>query len=249
LENFNIQTNAITVLPPKIKFSKIALNDKSFSNLIAQDLKIKNKKSVQYDNQNMLLSFYLESKTANLRDFELKQFSNYEQGIKSVVSYSNKFSAHYYAIIPLFVKKIDFSYFNSTTKKFVQISLPITIEEVLISTQGNLNPKKDNKFIFKDLIIILILTFLFVRYMLKRNLKRFIMFILPTLYFMSFFLPPETLQLEKGTKIYILPTSNSTLSKILNMSKETTVLYKKDKYTKILFKNQTTGWIKNDDNR
>jgi len=52
-------------------------------------------------------------------------------------------------------------------------------------------------------------------------------------------LPNQKINIPKGTKIYILPTSNSNIFKITNKVLEVEVLLKKENYIKILLPNGT----------
>jgi uncharacterized pyridoxamine 5'-phosphate oxidase family protein len=61
------------------------------------------------------------------------------------------------------------------------------------------------------------------------------------------FIPNSRIILPKDTKIYILPTSSSTIYKIVQKKSEVEVLIKKDKFIKVLFKNKNIGWVKKDD--
>jgi uncharacterized pyridoxamine 5'-phosphate oxidase family protein len=60
--------------------------------------------------------------------------------------------------------------------------------------------------------------------------------------------PNEKIVLEKNEKVYILPTQNSTVFKIVSEREEVEVLNKKDEFTKVLFTNKNIGWIKNESN-
>jgi hypothetical protein len=57
--------------------------------------------------------------------------------------------------------------------------------------------------------------------------------------------PNKTITVKNHTKVYILPTANSTVFKILKEEQKGQVLIKKEKFSKILFKNNSVGWIKN----
>ena len=53
--------------------------------------------------------------------------------------------------------------------------------------------------------------------------------------------------MEKDIKVYILPTNNSTVFKRLESKKIVEIINKNDSFFKVLFRNQSIGWIKKDD--
>jgi uncharacterized pyridoxamine 5'-phosphate oxidase family protein len=60
--------------------------------------------------------------------------------------------------------------------------------------------------------------------------------------------PNEKITLQKNEKVYILPTANSTVFKIVEHAEEVEVLNTKDDFTKVFFQNKNIGWVKNESN-
>ena len=240
----NTIVDFISIKPPKIKFEKIAVNQKLFSNVIASNLEINTIKTKQYTNNMLLSTINIEATNSNLEDIRLNKFE--EQGIKSLTDNQPHQNIYYYVMIPSHTKEIRFTYYNTIIKDFIMITLPITLEEDLVSTQTDLNPYNSSILIYKQysvviLLIIVIGLFIFT----KKNRYLFMMVILiSTITYL--FIPNKKIVLPTDTKIYILPTKHSTIYKITKNKELVEIINKKDQYIKVLFKNNSIGWIKDD---
>ncbi len=234
----------ISIKPPKIKFEKIALNQKLFSNIIASNLEINTIKTKQYTNSMLLSTINIEATNSNLEDMRLNEFN--DQGIKSLTDKAPYQNIYYYVMIPSHTKEIKFTYYNTILKDFVMITLPISLDEELVSTQTDLNPYNSSILIYKQfstLVILIIVIILFI--ITKQNKYLFIIVILISI-IGYLFIPNKKIIIPVNTKIYILPTKHSTVYKILENKELVEIINKKDKYIKVLFKNDNIGWIKDD---
>ena len=229
--------------PPLITYRKIAINQERYSNVIASDLNIKSVKTRQYSNNELLSVIEIEAKDSNLEDFYLTKYKN--QGIKDLKSYDNIQTLLFFVIIPSHLEFIKFDYYNSLDDQFITVEIPIVLKEELVSTQSDLNPYLDSfNFYQKVLLIIIIIIFLMIYYFKRRG-----KYLLIAIVFIGILIviaqPNETIVLKKNEKVYILPTSNSTVFKILQENEEVEVLNIKGKFTKVMFKNKNIGWVKN----
>ena len=234
----------ISINSPKIKFEKIAVNQKLFSRIIASNLEINTIKTKQYTNNILHSTINIQATNSNLEDMRLNSFD--DQGIKSLSDKPPHQNLYYYVMIPSHKKEIQFTYYNTILKDFILITLPITLEEELVSTQTDLNPYNSSILIYKQisvisLLIITILLFIFT----KRNKYLFIIVILISI-IGYLFIPNKKLIIQSGTKIYILPTKYSTVYKVLENKELVEIINKKENYLKVLFKNNNIGWIKDD---
>lgn len=217
---------------------------KYFSNIIAKSLNVKKYKATYFDDKNLIVVLEIEANESNLDNFKLKWVTR--DGIDSSVNNLPFHKIFYYAIIPDYVKKFDFTYFNSGKNKFEKISLPITVTDDKISTQIDLNPAESSLQIYKDsayVVIAIVLLLLFI----KRRRKTYLVLLLALI---ALFLynknPLNSVKIDKNKQIRILPTSKSTVFFTTNRTLYAQKLDEKDEYIKILLPNGKIGWIKDD---
>ncbi len=235
----------ISLTPPEIKFEKIAVDQKLFSNIIASNLEINTVKTKQYNNNILHTTINIEATNSNLADISIGDYK--EQGINSLTETLPHENLFYYVMIPSHTKEIKFTYYNNILKQFILITLPITLEEELVSTQTDLNPYESSVSIYKQygaivLFFIVLLLFLIT----KRNL--FVVMLVMTIALIGYlYIPNKKIVISSGKKVYILPTINSTVYRILDKNELVSVINVKDNYKKVLFKNENIGWIKDDE--
>ena len=232
----------ISIKPPKIKFERIAINQKLFSNIIASDLEIHTIKTKQYTNQLLLSTINIGAINSNLEDIKLNEFK--EQGIKSLTEKEHKQNLFYYVIIPHHTKEIKFTYYNTVLKDFVTIRLPIVLKEERVSTQTDLNPYSSNILIYKQVLTLVILSIIIILFLFKQR-RLYLIFIFMIIMLLGYlFIPNKKIVIPAKTKIYILPTQYSTIFRYSDYKELVEIINTKDNYIKVLFKNKNVGWIK-----
>jgi hypothetical protein len=237
-DSIKIDSETLEAKAPSI----IKLNGtKYFSKVIAKSLKIKKHKTTQFDDKSYIIVLEIEAEEANLNDFKLKWVIR--DGIDSSSSNLPYFKIFYYAIIPDFTKEFIFTYFDRDTNKFEKITIPIVVTDDKISTQIDLNPAQSSLQIYKDSIygiIALILIILFIR-------RRKVGYIIFLVLLIAFFIYDKNLfnsiKIDKGSQIQILPTKKSTIFYTTNRTLYAQKLGQKDSYIKILLPNGKIGWI------
>jgi hypothetical protein len=231
-------------LPPSapniIKLNKT----KEFSNVLAHELHIKKNKTSRFDDKNLFIVLEIEAKYSNLGDFKLSWVE--KDGIDTLdegLPYSKIF---YYAIIPNYIKKFDFTYFDILKNKFVKISIPIVISDDKVSTQDDLNPGDSSIQIYKDSAYgILTIVFLLLFIKKRRMIYMIFIFVLIALFIYGKN-PFNDMKVEKNTNVKILPTQKSTIFYVVPRTLYVQRLGTKDDYIKILLPNGKIGWIKDD---
>jgi len=237
----------ISIESPLIKYEKIAVNQKLFSKIIAKNLEILTVKTKQYNNNILHTTINLKATNGNLEDFILNSYSEEEQGINSLNDMYPIQNLYYYIMIPIHKKKIQFTYYNTESKSFVTITIPIILDEELVSTQTELNPYNSSILVYKQvlsgvLLLLCILLFIFKR---KNIYLYFITFFIIILAYL--FIPNKKILLKENTKVYILPTKNSTVFNSLKSKHIVEIVNEKTDFIKVLFNNESIGWIKKDD--
>lgn len=230
---------------PKIKFEKIAVNEELFSNIIAKDLQVLTVKTKQFDNNTLHSTINIEAVNSNLEDIYLKKYK--DQGIKSFKEnypFSNIF---FYVMTPVHIKNLKFTYYNTVSKEFVTVNIPIALKEDLVSTQTDLNPYNSSLLLYKQYLSIFFVTLFLILLIITKREKYFYLSGLMIIVVAYLYLPNKKVVLKKGTAVYILPTKNSTVYKELEKRYLVEILDQKDNFNKVLFQNHNTGWIKNND--
>lgn len=242
--------DVVYLKPQEVNYTNIALKDNQFSNVIAKEMNVISSKTRQYSNNELLTVLEIEAVSGNLEDFRLKEFN--EQLLMSLEENYPKQKLIYNTIIPIHTKEIKFNYYDTQTNRFKKIVIPIKLEQELVSTQTDLNPNDSNIEMYKK-VALGILTILFIiMYLIKRKNIYILIAIILSIFFFMFAKPNSAMVIEESTKIYILPTKNSTVFYITPTKQLVEILDKKEKFTKILFKmndqkNKTVGWIKEKD--
>ncbi|MDD2699242.1 MAG: hypothetical protein PHF17_10610 [Arcobacteraceae bacterium] len=227
-----------------ITFNKLSINKDLYANISASTLSIQNLKIKQYNNDELLCSMEIHGRNSNLKDFKIPNYIN--QGTKELITKNGEEILYYFVIVPLDTKSIQFQYFNQTTNSLTLLETPIVVEEDLVSTQTDLNPNEGNMGFFKKVFFafmttIFLMIYYYKRYKFSLFFAAFFMIIL-----INMMLPNSHMVLKKDQRVYILPTLNSTVFKIINEEEDVEVLMDKNGFKKVLFKNSHIGWVKNE---
>ncbi len=231
-----------TLNPININFNKIAIDDKLFSNVIAKNIYIKGQTTKQYNNKLLLSVLEIEATDSNLEDFQLKQYD--KQGIEDFTVNNNIKSAYYYVIAPRDDENIIFKYYNVSKKQFETISIPIILTDELVSTQTDLNPQNSKLLFYQKVILVLLFVLFIVFYFRKRSKATLLFALITIILFIIISLPYQTINIPKGTQIYILPLKGSTIFKTTQKVQNVELLETKNGFAKIMLSNETIGWIK-----
>jgi len=233
----------ISVKSPTIDHGKIAVNQKLFSKIIAKNIEIFTVKTKQYTNNILHATLHIKGTNSNLEDFKLDSYEN-EQGISSLSDNYPEQNLYYFVLIPSHTKEIKFTYYNTDSKGFVTITLPIILEEELVSTQTELNPYNSSILIYKQVLVAgFLLLFVLLFAFSKKNIYLIIITIFIAL-LAYLFIPNKKILLKENIKVYILPTDHSTVFKLLNAKEVVEKINENDEFVKVLFYNQSIGWVK-----
>jgi hypothetical protein len=234
-----IDSGTLKAIAPDI----IQLNGtKYFSNVIAHSLHVIKSKTSQFDDKNLIVVLQIKAKQSNLLDFKLSWVNR--DGIDSSKNDGIYDKIYYYAIIPQYTKKFDFTYFDMLSNKFIKISIPIVINDDSVSTQIGLNPQESSIQIYKDAMFAIV-AFLFLLLFIRRRKKVYLILILSILALFIYSKNPfNSIKIEKNTNLKILPTKNSTIFYTTNRTLYAQLLGSRQDFKKILLPNGKIGWIK-----
>lgn len=233
----------ISIKSPNIQYERIAINQDNFSNIIAKNLTIISAKTKQYTNNILHTTLNIKAQYSNLEDFKLNSYKS-AQGVSSLTTTYPEQDLYYYVLIPTHTKNIQFTYYNSVEKRFIKVQVPIILDEDLVSTQTELNPYNSNILIYKQIAVAIVLL-VFILIFFKTKKVFYLVFV--ALFFMILtylFMPNKKIVLDKGVKVYILPTSHSTIFKKLEHKQLVEIINQKENFVKVLFDNENIGWVK-----
>jgi len=244
LDNNNTMIDKTLLIIDNIAFEKLLIDKDLYANISASTINIQNLKVKQYNNDELLCSMEIHAKNSNLADFKIPNYIN--QGRKELLVKNGEEILYYFVIVPIDTPFLQFQYYNSTLKKLATLEAPISVEEDLVSTQTGLNPNEGNMGFFKKVFFAFMTTvfamiYYYKRYKISLFFTAFFMIIL-----INMMLPNSHLTLKKNEKVYILPTLNSTVFKIIQEEEEVEVLLDKNGFKKVLFKNSHIGWVKDE---
>ncbi len=228
---------------PIIKYTDIGKGDEKFSGVIAEDFVLKAYKTKQYNNKEALTIIDVDAINSNLEDFKLKDIE--EQAASSLKEVDEKQNLVYYFVTPIYKKKIVITYYNTKTKNMKDVTIPLLLQNELVSTQTDLNPNDSSFEKYKKIAAIFFFIVFFLLFVWKR--KRVFLIISGILLIISiiYLLPNEKGIVKKDSNVYILPTRNSTIFFKLENNQNIEVLDKKNGFIKVLgVDSEFIGWIK-----
>lgn len=241
LTNNGVTLDTLTLSPQNIDIINVEVED--FSGVFAEELKTDEFKAAIFDDTHNILIFELSAENSNLKDFSLKKYE--KQGLESYKGGYASSELIYYVVVDKNLNELKFKYFNTSKKRFEEITYENKPTDERVSTQSDLKPK--NTFLFTKVILSVLLVALFIALFVFKRKKIFLVLALLVGVVMLFFLFEKgSLVVKKGAKMQILPTPNSTIFHTTSASREANILAKKDEYIKIELDNKI-GWIKKSD--
>lgn len=216
----------------------------SFSQVLAEDLRILDTKITNYDTHNNLAVFQFQSTMGNLFDFHLASYA--QQGIESKSGDYKQSVAFYYAIVPKDLNTIRFDYFNVKTSKYTELQVENIAIEDRVSTQSDIKPKNNYQF-FKIASMVFFAIVFFGLYLYKRKLI-FVLLGVIALGMLLYFLTLKTsATLKANVALRIQPTFNSTIILTTQEPMRVEILTQRSNYYKVLLADDRIGWVKRDD--
>ncbi len=235
----------ITTLPGIVlQISKLNYPD-DFCNVLARNLQILTYKSIQFNQNLNLIVIKLKSNLGNLEDFTIPYAKKGE--IKEINESFPLTQIIYYAFLPSTINELRFSYFNTQKREFQKLSFPIKVKDEIVSTQSDINPAEDKNKTLKIAIFLSLGAILLLVALWTRSFFSAILAIFSLLYAGYLSMPLKRVCLKRDSKIYILPTKNSTIFRINRQRKRYIKLKEVGKYVKIELENNKVGWVKDED--
>ena len=227
------------------KINTVRLNpEKDFSKVLAENFKILEYKTSQYDNQHNIVVFSAEAKMANLNDFSLK--AAYKEGIDAYeqeLPYSN---FTYYAMVSKQLNELKFTYFNLNTRRFQDVVIPIIVINDRVSTQTDLAPTQNTHVFAKIIAAAIVSAIGIVLFIYRRNKFYLLIVILPLFFIAKLSVPIKHVCVKEDSNIYLLPMKNGTIFEKVPYRFTTESLGQAEDFTKIRMQNNQIGWVQDE---
>ncbi|RLA72079.1 MAG: hypothetical protein DRG24_03890 [Epsilonproteobacteria bacterium] len=228
------------------KLDVITLNpDTNYAHILADDFSVLLAKTTQYDNQSNIVVFRAEASRSNLETFHFNDAL--KQGFESIINHYDRSSMTYFAIIPSKLESVKFSYFNLEKKRFVNVIIPIIIDNDTVSTQSDLKPIERKHTMLKISAAGVVIFIGLVLLLLRRRLWYLILIIIPGLYIAYASIPIQHACIKEGSPIYLLPMKHGTIFEITPSEYILEIQGSVTDFTKVKLHNNNIGWIKNED--
>lgn len=216
-----------------------------FSGVIASGLKIKNYQVSTFDEKTNLVTISLEAHDANLEDIYIP--SALKDGTENAKRNGSRMEINYYIVLPAEQTSLVFSYFDTIKETFVKKFIPIELHDGSVAAQTDLNPRDDSfeklkKYTLIGLSVLFALLFLW-----KKDFFYLIIAVIAAAVLLTFYTALAKVCIKEGSPLYIIPTSNSTISIHIDQRFTTTKLAQRNEFVKIEYRNGIIGWIKNED--
>jgi hypothetical protein len=245
LLNYNDDQFKTTILEGKT-LNVVALNPKdNFSNIIANSFELDAYKTTSYDQNSNILVFTASATNCDIASFKLSSIQ--KQGAESIIESYFDSKITYYAVIDKDLTTFSFSYFNLNKNRFINIDIPIIVNDDSVTTQSDLKPKDQSHELLKMQIATAIAVFGFIIVLWRRKYVYLIFVLLPLAYVIYIGLPSKEVCIKEGSDIQLLPVTNGTIfettPRVYHLQKEGEA---KD-FTKVKLQNNKIGWVRDED--
>jgi len=228
------------------KLDVVTLNpDSHYAHILADDFSVLQAKTTRYDHQSNIVVFRAEALRCNVDTFHFNDAL--KQGFESAKTRYDSSSLTYYAIIPSKLETLKFSYFNLKKKRFINVIIPIIIDDDTVSTQSDLKPIEHKHTLLKITAAGVVAVLGLILLLFRRRLWYLIFIIFPLLYIAYASIPIQHACIKAESPIYLLPMKHGTIFEMTPSQYTLEVQGSVENYTKVKLHNNNIGWIKNED--
>jgi hypothetical protein len=186
---------------------------------------------------------HIEGFYLNADDFKIEDKSILKQELRGVNTKLPKSDFIAMVVISKHLEEFEFSYFNLQKNDFDSKKIKIEFENDSTSTNTTVNPKLRNS--YRLYILIVLTSIFFGLYYFRRKYIYIIIFSIIFAYLIyDIFLSRDSGVIAKDSKVRILATKNSRISKTTAKQTTVTILTQQNGYYNILFEDDSTGWTK-----
>ena len=239
----------ITYQPTTLKaqtLNSIILNPKKdFSNIVANFFEVTHYKTSSYDEQHNIIVFMAEAQNCDIKALSFNDV--FKQGIESIEGDFFNASITYYMVINKNIEDFSFSYFNLKENRYIQLNIPIVVNDDSVATQSDLKPKDQSKEKLKMFIAAGVAFIGFIFILWRKRYIYLIFILIPLAYILYIAMPSKELCIKKGSEIHLLPVDNGTIFEktrgVIHLQKEGRV----KGFFKVKLQNEKIGWVRDED--
>lgn len=218
---------------------------KDFCGILADRFVITHVKTTVYDKKHAIVVFMADANRSNLGDFTIPGAG--KQNFESLRSDAYGSTMTYFAVVPNTLEALQFRFFNLGTKTYERISIPIEIDDDLVSTISDLTPRDHGHDYQKTIIFAALAALFFLLALWKRSWLILLLALAAGGYAAWLSIPLRKVCIRQDAPIYLLPMRNAPVFE------RTPVRYELEKqghvkdYTKVRLLNDKIGWVKDED--
>lgn len=217
----------------------------TFANVLADSFKIIDYKTTAYNQESNIVVFTAMARRCNIGTFSLP--NTIKQGFESKLPNVEESQITYYAIIPNTQQSLEFTIFNLAKNRYESITIPIVVDDDIVSTQSDLSPT-DSRHTELKVGAAAILGVIFIALYYWRRKPWYLAASVVPLFFVVFtLLPNSSVCVKKGSPLYILPIKNGTIFEVTMEESNIEAENQVGEFTKIRLENKKVGWVKQRD--
>ena len=213
----------------------------TFANVLADSFKIIDYKTTAYNQESNIVVFTAIARRCNIGTFTLP--NTIKQGFESKIPNVEESQITYYAIIPNTQQSLDFTIFNLAKNRYESLSIPITVDDDTVSTQGDLSPTDARHTELKVGGAAILAVILIAMYYWRRKQWYLVASILPFFFVVFTLLPNSSVCVKKGAPLQILPIKHGTIFEVTMEETSIEAESKVGDFTKIRLDNNKVGWV------
>ena len=218
---------------------------KDFCGILADSFSITHVKTTEYDKKHSIVVFMADANRSDLSDFTVPGAG--KQSFESLRNDPHGSAMTYYAVLPDTLETLQFRYFNLQTKTYERVTIPIEIDDDLVSTISDLKPKDHGHDYQKTIVFGVVAALFFLLALWKRSWFLLVLALAAGGYAAWLSIPLRKVCIRQDAPIYLLPMRNAPVFERTPVRYELEMQGHVKDYTKIRLLNDKIGWVKDED--
>ena len=218
---------------------------KDFCGILADSFSITHVKTTEYDKKHSIVVLMADANRSDLGDFTVPGAG--KQSFESLHNDPRGSTMTYYAVLPDTLETLRFQYFNLRTKAYERVSIPIEIDDDLVSTISDLKPTDHGHDYQKTVVFAAVAALFFLTALWKRSWFLLVLALAAGGYAAWLSVPLRKVCIRQDAPIYLLPMRNAPVFERTPVRYELEMQGHVKDYTKVRLLNDKIGWVKDED--